>query len=424
MKILLIDLDKDGVNFSLRCMAAGHIVKVWFPEKTEVGKGLITIVPDWRPHMRWADLIFITGNSKLGDALEPFYKAGYPILGPNKLGAELELDRCKGQEFFEANGIDTLPYEVFSDYNKAIAFVKAEKKAYVVKPWGGTADKALSYVPPRGYEVDAMVYKLGRWKEEGLKGDFMLQECVRGTEMGVSGWFGPGGFNQWIEEDWEEKKFMSGGLGCNTGEQGTIIRHVKHSKLFDKMLKPLSDALHEIDYVGNINVNCGIVDDGKPYPYELTMRPGWPDFNLLMAVIQGDPAEWMADLLQGKDTLVMSPKVCVGVVMTHGDYPVGEQEDENSQGFPIYGITEDNENSLHPCLIRAGKDEMETAGNYPFVVTGLGDTVRSAAKKAYAICKDVKWPSNIMYRDDIGDRLEEELPILQEHGYATGMEYE
>src|ERR1035437_8651713 len=176
MKILIIDLDQDGLNFALRCLAAGHQVEVWFPKKTQVGEGLIKKIPAWQPRRKWADLIVLTGNSKLGRELEPYFKQGYPILGSNERGATLELDRCKGQEFFEAAGIDTLPYEVFSDYDKAIQFIKSEKKAYVVKPWGGTADKALSYVPPRGYEVDAMVFKLKRWKEDGLKGDFMLQE--------------------------------------------------------------------------------------------------------------------------------------------------------------------------------------------------------------------------------------------------------
>jgi len=423
VKILLIDLDMDGVNFAIRCQAAGHLVRVWFPKKCEVGDGLITKVPDWRASMKWADLIVTTGNSKMSRELEPFFRAGYPILGPNAKGAELELDRQKGQEFFEAAGIDTLPYEVFTDYDKAIKFVKSEKKAYVVKPWGGTADKALSYVPPRGFETEAMVFKLERWKSEGLKGDFILQECVRGTEMGVSGWFGPGGFSQWIEEDWEEKKFMNDGLGVNTGEQGTIVRHVKRSKLFDKMLKPLEDGLHEIGYVGNINVNCGITETGKPYPYELTMRLGWPDFNIIQPLIQGDPAEWMVDLIEGKDTLRMSTEVCVGVVLTHGDYPCGELTDPAAVGYPIYGITAGNEKAIHPALMKDGKERLETAGTYVMVVTGTGKSVSAAQKAAYAVCKEIKWPNNIMYRTDIGKRLKKELPVLKSFGYATGMEY-
>ena len=423
MKVLMIALDCDGISFAMRCMLAGHQVKVWFPEKTTAGDGLITKVPEWRPHMKWADLVFITENAKLGRELEPFFKRGFPVLGANLAGAELELDRVRGQECFENAGIDTLPYEEFDNYDKAAAFVKKENRPFVAKPWGGTSDKALSYVPPKGFEVEALVWKLGRWKAEGLKGKFILQQCVRGTEMGVSGWYGPGGFSRWIEEDWEEKKLMNDNLGPNTGEQGTILRHVKKSKLFDEMLKPLEEQLHKIKYVGNINVNCGIDDSGKPWPYELTMRPGWPDFDILQCVIQGDPCEWMVDLLEGRDTLKMSTQTAVGVVLTHGDYPKGDVLDEEAVGFPIFGITPDNEEYIFPSLVRAGKLGLETAGTYVMIVAALGDSVQEAQKQVYKVCKDIKWPSDKMYRTDIGNRLKKELPLLQSFGYATGMEF-
>jgi len=423
VKILMIATDPDGLAWAVRCQAAGHKVRVWYGVKSTIGDGLITKVPEWKPHMGWADLIFITENCKLGPELATYFKTGYPIVGANQKGAELELDRIKGQKVFENAGIETLEYEEFSSYDKAIAFIRKEGKAYVAKPWGGTSDKALSYVPPRGYEVEAMEWKLRRWKEEGLKGKFILQECVRGTEVGVSGWFGPGGFNRWIEEDWEEKKLMNGGLGPNTGEQGTIVRHVKESKLFDDMLLPLEDQLAKIDYVGCINVNCGMDKQGQLRPYELTMRPGWPDFDILQRLIQGDPAEWMLDLFEGKDTLKMSPKVAVGVVLSHGDYPQGELTDPAAAGFPIYGVTEANVEKISPCLIRQGKGGLETAGTYVMVVTGLGDSVSAARDDAYATIKEIKWPGDMMYRTDIGERLKKELPLLQEFGYAEGMEY-
>lgn len=418
MRILVIDLDKDCLNFALRCQDEGHQVRVWFPEKSTVGDGWINKIPSWQAQMNWAELVVLTGNSKLGNLLEPYFKKGYPILGSNKAGAELELDRAKGQECFENAGINTLPYETFTDYNKAIQYIKKNPIPYVMKPWGGTADKALSYVPPKGYELEAMVFHLERCNKDGLKGEFMLQECVRGTEMGVSGWFGPGGFSVWIEEDWEEKKFMNGGLGCNTGEQGTIVRHVKESMLFNEVLKPLEPQLHQIGYVGNINVNCGIDKSGNPWPYELTMRLGWPDFNIILPLMK-EPCEWMADLIYGSDTLQMSEKIGVGVVLTHGEYPHCDMLDPATVGFPIYGWKDDK--NYQPCLMRKGP---ETSGSYIAVITGQGDTVEEAADAAYKRIDKIKIPSNVMYRTDVGERLEEELPILQKHGYAEGMKYE
>jgi phosphoribosylamine--glycine ligase len=189
------------------------------------------------------------------------------------------------------------------------------------------------------------------------------------------------------------------------------------------MLKPLEEQLEEIEYVGNVNVNCMVDSSGKSWPLELTMRPGWPDFDILQSLIQGDPCEWMVDLLEGKDTLRMSTKVAVGVVLTHGDYPIGDVLDKDAVGFPIFGIDKKNSKNVAPCLCRKTSEGLETAGTYVMVVTGLDETVLAARNRAYEVCREIKWPGDLMYRDDIGERLEEDLPVLQKHGFAEGWEY-
>jgi hypothetical protein len=57
------------------------------------------------------------------------------------------------------------------------------------------------------------------------------------------------------------------------------------------------------------------------------------------------------------------------------------------------------------------------------VATGSGPTVESAIWAAYAVTGGVKWPSNRMYRTDVGKKLAGELPFLQSLGYARGMSY-
>jgi len=64
-----------------------------------------------------------------------------------------------------------------------------------------------------------------------------------------------------------------------------------------------------------------------------------------------------------------------------------------------------------------------TAGTYVAVVSGSASTVERAAEKAYEIAWALKWPSNIIFRTDIGKRLKEQLPKLQKHGFAEGMKY-
>ena len=439
MRVLIMDIGgiAVGVDLALRAIAAGHEVRYWMPSR--VGKprayadGMLEKPDDWEPSMDWADLVVLTGNNKYGAALAEYFGKGYPIFGSNAKGAELELDRGKGQEILKQYGIKTIPYEVVDSPEEGIALIKETGKAYAMKPWGGTEDCSLTYV---SRSPDDGIFTLNKWKVECLfKGQLMMQEKIDGIEMGIAGWFGPGGWSRAIEESFEHKKFLNDDLGANTGEMGTVIRHVRASKLFDHVLDPITDYLHSINYVGDCSINCMVDKAGKIWPMEFTTRLGWPDFNIRQAVIKSDPVEWMHDLVIGKDTLDVSTKVAVGVVMAHGDFPGEKDPPEQWADYPIYGITNDNYEHLHFQRVKEGKGFLWaggkllrptmtlTAGTYVMVVSGTGRTVEAAMEEAYDTVWAIKWPSNIMFRTDIGKRLEKQLPELQKHGFAEGMKY-
>ena len=309
-----------------------------------------------------------------------------------------------------------------------------------MKPWGGTVDKAMTYV---SRTPDDAIFTLQRWDRQGLfKGQLMMQEKMDGVEVGIAAWFGPGGWSAALEESFEHKKFLNDDLGENTGEMGTVIRHTRKSKLFDDILEPLGDYLHSVNYVGDCAVNCIVAKDGRVGPLEFTMRLGWPDFCIRQAVIQGDPVEWMADLVNGRDSLEVSQDIAIGVALVHGDFPRGGPGDTRPKdaldhwaGYPIYGVTEDNVKGIGwqqvmagtvPTL-RGGKvvdlPTTVTAGNFPLVALGTGKTVSAASDTAYEIADSLKLPSNLMYRTDVGQRLKKDLPRLQKHGIALGMEF-
>jgi len=439
LKVLIMDIEGGGygINLGMRAAAADHQVRYWMPTRggrpRPYADGMLEKPEAWEPSMDWADLVVLTGNNKYASPLAEFFGKGYPIFGANSKSAELELDRGKGQEILRSYGVKTIPYEVVGSPEEGIALIKETGKAYAMKPWGGVEDCSLTYVSSA---PDDGIFTLEKWKRECLfKGQLMMQEKIDGIEMGISGMFGPGGWNKALEESFEHKKFLNDDLGANTGEMGTVIRHVAKSKLFDLVLEPVTDYLHSINYVGDCSINCMIDKKGTAWPMEFTMRLGWPDFNIRQEVIEGDPVQWMKDLIEGKDTLDVSTKIALGVVMTHGDFPTEKSGPEPWEDFPIYGITEENFPHLHFQQVKEGKGFLWTrekllrpsmtltAGVYVMVVTGSGRTVMGAMKAAYGRVWGVKWPSNIMFRTDIGRRLEAELPELQRHGFAVGMNY-
>lgn len=439
MKLLVIDADRVLLDLCIRAQDAGHEVRWWVPptalgKPSPIGDGFFKKVPDFEPHMKWADLIVMGDNARYAQRIKPYFNKGFPIFGCNPQAAALELDRGLGQKVCEDYGIDTLPYVIVSSYDEAIKHVEKTMGRFVSKPWGGDADKALSYV---SRSPEDMIWKLNHWKSHGkLGGQMMLQEAVDGIEMAVGGWFSRAGWSEHLCENFEEKKFMNEGLGQNTGEQGTTLRYVPRSKLFDDLLAPVTGYLHQIGYVGYVDMNTIIEKSGKAWPLEFTMRFGYPLTYIQEALHLGDPVTWMYDAaVDGKNTLKVSSDVAVGVVVTHGHFPNAKPDDLTHCGIPMYGVTPSMEQHLHYVEMQWGEAPLTvgskikqvgmplTAGCYALCATGTGKTVSEAQEKAYGVAWKLKPPTNKMFRTDLGCRLEGELPKLQAKGYAEGMVY-
>ena len=242
MRLLIIDNQGVALEFAIRCKAAGHDVRLFIPqnEKTKhIGRGLVSIVDDLDRWLFWPDVIFATDNTKYLRHIERARQYGIACLAPTEESAEWELNRSKGQEVLRRAGIPVPAYVEFSDYDKALNYVKKRMDRFVSKP-SNDDDKSLSYVAK---SPEDMVYMLERWKKAGkIKTSFMLQEFVPGIEMAVGGFFGPHGWNAGWCENFEFKKLCVGNLGVATGEQGTVLRFVEKSKLAKKVLLHFQDT--------------------------------------------------------------------------------------------------------------------------------------------------------------------------------------
>jgi len=436
MRILAIDGGYFSLDWYLRCLDDGHEVKVYCPDNPKtalIGKGLVERVSDWRDWIRWCDFCFLPDNVKWMAQLEPWKRAGVPIIGHTTDLADWEIDRGVGMAMFKKHGVDIPPYKTFKNYPDAIAYVKKENRPFASKPIGDCPDKNMSYVAKTPADL---VFMLEKWHKAGKRMEFILQELVTGVEMAVGGWIGPGGFSEGWCENWEFKKMMPGDLGMQTGEMGTVLRVVKQSKLADKVLKPFEETLVKMGACGYVDINCIIDDAGNPWPLEFTMRFGWPLYNIQQALIDGDHAEWLAALADGQDLKPWKMDLtAAGVLMAIPDFPFSHISRKEVCGVPVYGLTPKLMENVHPCEMMLGTAPQDqdgkivtspclvTAGDYVLVASGTGGSVRQATTMAYRILKTLKVPNSPMYRTDIGARLKKQLPMIQSRGYATGLEY-
>jgi len=441
VKILVIDIDGDGLSFCYRCAMAGHEVR-WFvrPNKaidSTVGRGFrgITKIENWVSSIMWADLVLPTGNAEYMERLQFFKKRGAKVFGPSVASANLEISREDGMKIMEKAGFTIAPYKTFTDMHEAEAHVKKTAERFVFKTMGDNEDKSLTYVSKSAAD---MLEWMRRMREAGRepKGKVMLQTFIDGIEMGVSRWMGRDGWIGQPNESFEYKKHMSGNYGPNTGEMGTVAAFVPKSKLFDETLSKLEQDLLNLGHMGDTAIGFMIEKTtGTPYPTEFTIRLGWPIFNMMLAAIKDDPAQWMVDAQNGKDSSSFSEDIGCILLATHGDFPHTETIKKEHVGVPVYGITKGSKKYLHPHDVRIDvMSDMDgdklvqrpiwnTAGDHALDITGFSDkSVRQALDRAYSTA-DKLHLSNMQLRDDVGEDLQEKLPALHKFGYAEHFNY-
>lgn len=421
-------------------MKAGHYVRMCISKDQKTGKrspigdGLVEKIENeqWQKHINWCDLILTDDNLKWLPELDRLRRKGFPYFGPSAEAAELEVVRGKGQELLKRNGVHTIPYETFTDFAKARKYVIEQNKRFVCKP-DGDKDKALSYVSKSTRDL---AFMLRRWGEltKGNPGTFMIQEYVKGVEIGVAGWLGKNGFAAYFEENFEFKKLMPDDYGPNTGEMGTALKYVNGSKLADQILMPIERDLMKMGCTGSVCVSAMVDEEGDPRPTELTVRLGWPSFNIVQC-LHREPVEWMGDALDGRDTFKPLMDHAVGVVIAIPPFPNTKPDDAKIvTGIPVWGLDDDNEyrDYLSPCALMAGEAEsddpnvmekcMVSCWDYLVVASGCGSTVTEAKREAFAAVKSLEIPNDKEVRVDVGD-ISKELKQLQGYGFCKDWTY-
>lgn len=440
MRIFILDADRCGLDFALRSIACGHDVRLFRPPvlKIKDGDGFpgLKITSDIKDSIKWAKegLIRTTANCRYLDELDRWKDFGYPVFSPTKASARLEIDRALGMEVMKMHGMNIPTYHEFGSLKEAQAFAWKADQAYVFKTLGSEEDKSLTFVPKDpGQLVGWLDKKIAAGMK--LKGPCMLQEKIDMiAEVGIAGFMGSHGF---LEDKWEisfeYKKLMPGDFGPATGEQGTVIQLVKESKLAD-ILKSFEAHLRALGHTGDVAINGGVDTKGEYWPFEFTIRSGWPDEFIRFSLHKGDCAQWMKDALEGKDTLKASYDCAIGVVVAQKPYPYDDGTPEQVEGNPIYGVDEVAEH-IHFAQVMMGKGPVwdgkkttvqpipMTTGPYVLVATGHGKTVRTAQKSVYGVVDEISLADAIV-RNDIGDKLEKQLPKLHAVGIATEIEFE
>jgi phosphoribosylamine--glycine ligase len=99
----------------------------------------------------------------------------------------------------------------------------------------------------------------------------------------------------------------------------------------------------------------------------------------------------------------------VGIVLTTPPFPYPRSQVQEPVGLPVIfdgELSDEDRHNLHFCELGLEAGQLVTTGIYGWtmVVTGTGDTIALAQRRANALADRVLVP-NVRYRRDIGARL-------------------
>jgi phosphoribosylamine---glycine ligase len=420
MRFLGIGAGCDLGDMYLRLMAQGHEVRVFIQDFAEHGVmgNMLTRVEDWRQQLDWvraagSDGVVLFEGAELGEEKDQLRRDGFQVIGGSAFGDRLENDREFGQAVLAEAGLKTARAWTFQSCEQASAFIAGRPARYVYKLNGNATSSWRNYVAQAPDGSDLLGFLRGQPARlaaiDCSELSFVLMEHLAGVETGVGAYFNGERFLQPACLDWEHKRFFNGDLGELTGEMGTLVTYRDTERVFALTLERLAPRLREANYVGYINLNTIINDDGI-WPLELTTRFGYPGFAILDALQPDGWAALFRSMLQ-RDNAVFatSPGYAVGVVLTVPPFPYRYGYAEISRGLPIAlgaGLSDEDRRHLHYGEVDTVDQQLVTSGiiGYVMVVTGVGASVEAARNEAYRRAREVFVP-NVRYRTDIGERF-------------------
>ncbi len=330
-------------------------------------------------------------------------KAGIASFGPSQAAAEIESSKVFAKNLMKKYGIPTARYEVFSDIEKALDFVKTAPLPLVVKADGLALGKGVIIANTRGEATDA-VNKIMRDKAFGKSGDeVVIEEFLTGPEVSVLA-FTDGKTVVPMVSSMDHKRIGDGDTGLNTGGMGTIAPNPYYTpavadECMKKIFLPTIEAMNAEGrtFCGCLYFGLMLTPSGAKV-IEYNCRFGDPETQVVLPLLKTDLLTVMQAVSEGRLGEIevgFSDEAAACVIMASGGYPEAYEK----------GKEIDVPSDVLPRVYFAGAAEkngkLYTNGGRVLGVTNVAPTLGEAIERSYADVERIKF-EGAYYRTDIG----------------------
>lgn len=356
------------------------------------------------------DLVFIGPEAPLvagtADALRD---AGILVMGPGKLGAQLEGSKVFSKNFMKKHGIPTSSFDCCQTIEECAAAIGKRSAPYVVKADGLAAGKGAFLLDTKEEAMTVCSMMLDDMILGAAGKKIIIEDFVEGQEMTILA-ITDGETVRILPSSQDHKRALDGDKGSNTGGMGAYspvpwVDDAFLKKVEDTILMPTLEGLKKegIPFCGVIYAGIMIKPDGSLSVLEYNVRLGDPEAQVVLPVFGGDFGEAVFACCKGDLAKVEWPApecVALGVVMASGGYP-----DKYQTGYEIVMRDEEVPDTYiyHAGTAHDNTGTLVTSGGRVLTVVGMASTLKKAKELAYRRVNTVYF-RDAHYRKDIGDK--------------------
>jgi phosphoribosylamine--glycine ligase len=376
-------------------------------ERVDISASDINLLADWAYEHK-IDLTVVGPEKPLVKGIvNEFEKRGLRIFGPNKLAARVEGSKVFAKNILEKHDIPTAEFEVFTEPENALEFLKEADYPLVIKAEGLAFGKGVVIATNQAKAEDAIT----RIMEDKIFGDagsrIVIENFLEGEEISVMVFTDGENFIP-LEFAQDHKAVFDGDEGPNTGGMGSysplpFVNEDLQKRIHENILKPALDAFNQegLNYKGLLYINIILTDMG-PEVLDFNARFGDPETQVILPRMSTDIIDVFEKTIdQDLDNMKIEwdQRAAVCVILTSAGYPL-----TFDTGKEIEGLDDlhryDNLLVFHAGTTKIG-DKFYTAGGRVIGLTVLGDTLQDAISQAYEFIEEIDF-EDMHYRTDIG----------------------
>ncbi|TDW50203.1 phosphoribosylamine--glycine ligase [Flavobacterium sp. 270] len=329
-----------------------------------------------------------------------------PVIGPSKLGAQLEGSKEFAKEFLMKHNIPTAAYDSFTaeTVEKGCEFLETLQPPYVLKADGLAAGKGVLIIQDLEEAKTELRNMLVHAKFGTASSKVVIEEFLDGIELSCFV-LTDGKSYKILPTAKDYKRIGEGDTGLNTGGMGAVspvpyVDAVLMEKIETRIVKPTIEGFQKdgIEYKGFVFI--GLINvKNEPIVIEYNVRMGDPETEVVVPRLKSDLVELflsVADEKLGDFNLEVDPRSATTIMVVSGGYP-----EDFEKGKTITGLETITDSIVFHAGTKLEDGKVLSNGGRVLTVTSYGDDFQQAIKKSYQNIDKLNF-DKMYFRKDIG----------------------